>query len=840
MYKERLLMSSNAKSIMKNFIIKLIAVFMGLYLLIWIISSPVIKHFATQPLADLGLTLSDDSSISFNPFLMRLTIKDLTLLKEQTQVAKIKRLDVQLALHKLIVDKIELQTFTIDGLFIKVEQQDENLTIAGISLPKKSINNNTDNENTEDSEPAADFPFQIILPKLAITKSTLAINIDDNTHTFELNELLITNVAATTQQQSANLTLTALIDQANFNLAITAAFDQGIGEVTSALVLNEYPINKLKHFIKPLTKLDGLFTFESNQQLSISPEEIRFTLNKTQINNTDLIINDGFYSFNLKNFNNQINDFTINLENNAITALKGHAQLTLTDANLVAGNDQQQLMSFAQLSLQDITLQMTKPLAAELSATKSLTTKNAENEPLVKIAMITLDKLLTSKNHTVELPPLATINQISISNIEASASGLAINEINIDSLSSDIILNKNKLLANLVAFTAVDNNMLATEISTGNAEAIPAETKLKTTTDSNEKTLDNKSTNGFSIRLNAFNVINNNQINFIDDSVSPIYKRSIYIDKISLGALSNAHSLQENETPFELVGRSNQYAKFNFNGFIKPFAKVKTYRLKGDLTELSLPAVSTYMKDALQLELKSGQLNTDVDITLADDNIDGEVTFIIKGLETTAANNDEVNIVKDQASMPLNIALGMLMDGDGNLELGVPLSGKTSAPSFGLSSFIALVTKKAAMSAAESYVMKTFVPYANIVSLVKTAGEYLLKVRFEDLPYEIKQITPNTSQQAYLQQFIALMQDKTDTQVKLCAISVPQDIGLASDIEVDDKEQIQQLKALGEQREQAFKAYVIEHGKIDSARLLLCTPQIDSNKDAKPRLVISV
>jgi len=820
---------------MQRFIIKFIAFFIGLYLLIWMISSPVIKHFATQPLADLGLHLSDDSSISFNPFLMQLTIKDLTLLKEQTKVAAVKRLDAQLALHKLIVDKIEFQKFAIAGLFIKVEQLNEALTIAGISLPSTPANSevNSDSSNSEpQTKKAADFPYQIILPKLSVTNSTLAVNIDNNEHTIELNELLITNLVATTQQQSASLTLTALIDQANFNLAITAAFDQGIGEITSALALNSYPLNKLNHFIKPLTTLDGLFTFDSNQQLSISPDKIRFTLNRAQINNTDLMVSDGFYHFNLKNLSNQINDFTLNIENNVITAIEGSAQLNLTNADLVADNNQQQIMSFSQLSLQDITLQMAEPLAAE-----SLTT-----EPLVKIAMITLDKLLTSKNHGVELPPLATINQISISNIEASAKGLAIDEINIDSLSSDIILNKDKLLANLIAFTAVDNNTPTTESSTGNdgAEAIPAEAKPKTTTENNDKTSDSKNTKDFSISLNAFNVINNNQINFVDNSVNPIYKRSIYIDKLSLGALSNTHNLQENETPFELVGRSNQYAKFNFNGFIKPFAKVKTYHLKGDLTELSLPAVSTYMKDALQLELKSGQLNTDVDITLADDNIDGDVNFVVKGLETTAANNDEVNIVKDQASMPLNIALGMLMDGDGNLELGVPLSGKTSDPSFGLSSFIALVTKKAAMSAAESYVMKTFVPYANIVSVVKTAGEYLLKVRFEDLPYEIKQIIPNASQQEYLKQFIALMQDKADTQVKLCAISVPQDIDLASGIEVEDKEQIQQLKALGEQREQTFKAYVIEHGKIDSARLLLCTPKIDSSKDAKPRMVISV
>ena len=53
---------------------------------------------------------------------------------------------------------------------------------------------------------------------------------------------------------------------------------------------------------------------------------------------------------------------------------------------------------------------------------------------------------------------------------------------------------------------------------------------------------------------------------------------------------------------------------------------------------------------------------------------------------------------------------------------------------------------------------------------------------------------------------------------------MPQDIGLTAGIELEDKEQIKQLRSLGEQREQALKAYVIKHGAIDSARLLfLCT-----------------
>jgi len=828
-------MSPSSKFTIKGFFIKLIAVFIALYLLIWVISSPVIKHFSAAPLAELGLTLSDDSSIRFNPFLMKLTIKNLTLLKNQTKVAAIKRLDAQLALHKLIVDKIELQEFAIDEFFISLAQKNDVLLVAGMTLPVTQGDEHKQQVESAKDEPAINFPYQIILPKLSITNSSIAIDIDENAHTVILNELLITDVLATTQQQHAKVALSALIDQATLNLHADATLDQGNGEINSEVALKAYPLAKLQHFIKPLQKLSGQFSLNSKQQLTITPKTLNIVLNNAEINNTALVASDKFYTFNLKALNYQANDFVITLENNVMTALQGKAQLNLSNAHLLGENNQQELLSFEQFLLQDIELKLPETSESE---------QEALPQPQVNIAMLTLDKLLASKKHDIDLPPLATLGKISISNIAANANSLAIGKVTLDSLTSDIILNKDNLIANLVAFAAVDDSSITEESTINNDdENTPSlETTSTKNIDTNSQTDKSNTTSGndFKISLKAFNMINNNQISFVDNSVTPKYTRIVFLDNIHLGALSNHHDSQENETPIVLKGRSNQYAKFDFSGFIKPFAQAQTYHLKGGLSELSLPAVSTYMKDALQLELKSGQLNTDVDITLVDDNIDGDVSFIIKGLETTAANNDEVNVVKDQASLPLNAALGMLMDGDGNLELAVPLSGKTSDPSFGLSSFIALVTKKAAMSAVESYLMKTFVPYANIVSVAKTAGEFLLKVRFEDLAYQVKQITPNAKQQAYLDQFIALMQDKTDTQVKLCAISVPQDISLSSGSEVVDKEQIQQLKNLGEQREQALKAYLIKHGKIDSARLLLCTPQIDSSKDAQPKMVISV
>lgn len=246
------------------------------------------------------------------------------------------------------------------------------------------------------------------------------------------------------------------------------------------------------------------------------------------------------------------------------------------------------------------------------------------------------------------------------------------------------------------------------------------------------------------------------------------------------------------------------------------------------------------MKQAMQLELKNGQLDTDIDLTLEGDQLDGNVVILLKGLETAIADSNEAGALIDQGALPFNIALGMLKDSHGNVELDVPLSGSTSDPQFGMSSIVSLITQKAIWMATKEYLLTTFVPYANIVSAAMAVGEFALKLRFDDLPYQAEQIEINENQQAYVKAFIALMQDQKNTRVNICAVSTPEDINLKTGNEITDKNDIKRLKEIAEQREELFKEYIIKHGNIASSRLLLCSPKIDSSENAQPRIELSV
>lgn len=782
------------------------AAFLAIYLIIWAISSPVSKYFIEPVLHEQGLTLSSDTSIRYNPFLSQLTISDLNLSRgskeQQETVLSLNKLTVRLTLFRLLFDEIVISQFELNDAYLKIEKNPTQLIIAGVDLNKAGSNN-----NTTETEPTP-FSYQVLLPKLALKQIRLDVNNDNKPHHITINTLLIEQLKADQLSQQARLTLQSLVDKAELDLTADIAFEQGQGEITSKFSLAGYPIENLKAYISELSDLSGALSLASEQKVTITPSQLKLELSKAKLSNDDLVVAYQQQFFNLEKLENSIENLTITMTQGEISELSGMSQLTLKKAGLYHETPSQKLAQFEQLSLNDINFHL-------------------DAIPQVKISSIVMDNILASKNEASDYAPLVTLKQFHISDILVNEQQLTINKIILDNLQSEVIINKEKALANLVSLpTAKTKSTKTAEVSETVSEEI------------NQEVASEKA--NFIISLNEFSLTNDNIITFLDNSVDPVYKRKFYIDTLYLGALSNAKDKQAQQTPFEFIGRSNKYAHFNFKGFTQPFAEQATHHVEGFLKELSLPAVSTYMKQAMQMELKSGQLNTDINVTLTGEQLDGKVAILLQGLETALADSNEAGALIDQGALPFNMALGMLKDSNGGVTLDVPLSGSTSDPQFGMSSIVSLITQKAIWMATQDYLMKTFVPYANIVSAAMTVGEFALKLRFEDLVYQTKQIEPNEDQKAYLQAFIALMQDKKDTRINICAISTPADIGLIPETKITDKNQINQLKAIGEQREEAFKDYIIKHGQVESSRLLLCAPQIDSSKAAKPRIALSV
>jgi hypothetical protein len=808
----------------------LLALYIGAFLLIWLISSPLIKHFIAPVLAEKQLHLSDDSSIRFNPFLMRFTLNDINLFsskkKPKETVFSLLHMEVQVALWQLALNKIVLSNFLLDQGTLKITQHDDQLIIAGIEIPSST-------KETVDGS-ASSFPYQLILPDLLLSQFTISIERDtqkqkNQTHHIAIEQLTLSQVKATKDKQQANLALIALIDKAHLAFTANTLLISGKGDINSNIRLKNYPIEKLVPYVKQLTELKGSLSFNSQQTITLAEQGLNVRVQSAGINLQDLLVGFEQQYLTLNNFQVNVTELALDLQNNAITHLAGQSSIKLTDAEFNNSESKAKIATFKQLGVDDIhfvldeepSIDITKVVFDEFLFSKKPTLTDALAQKFIdKINVRSAeDGVDITAEDIVKLPPVMQFKQLTVSNLHIHEKSIAINSIIFDTLTGEIIVNENKNIANLVK--------LGDESA---QQSIVEPNSSKTKANSSD----------FAFSFNKLRFINKNTFDFTDFSVDPIYERTLFLDTLDIGALSNRKEKQQDKTPFILAGRSNKYANFNLTGYLQPFSVLAAYHVKGDFKEFSLPAISPYLKASTGVEVKTGQLNTALDVTLIGDQLKGNVVVLLQALETALVDEEEAGNLIAQGALPLNMAIGMLKDSDGNVELDVPLSGSTSDPKFGLSSIVTLITKKAIMSATQDYLMTTFVPYANIVSIAITAGEFALKLRFDDLEYQVKQIEPDNQQSAYLNDFIALMKDKEDTRVTICAISIPADIGLKSGTSVTEKSDIKRLIELGEKREHAFKDHLIEQGEINSSRILFCKPQIDSDKGAIPRIVISV
>ncbi|MBA6255763.1 MULTISPECIES: DUF748 domain-containing protein [unclassified Colwellia] len=790
--------------------------FIALFLVIWISSPFMSQHYLGKYLSEQQLILADTTTIRYNPFLSRLTISELAITTKNTikkPVVEVRSLAVTASLYRLLTDTLHFSEFAIDGLYLDINLNNKTPIIGGFVLA-----GNTEFPSSSVTQPDEIQPknkpnnYQFSLPNFSLSNAVFNISVKQSQQEFAINSLLIKNVLASAQAQRAEISLNAFINKAPLLLTLKAQLAEKKGEINSELTISELALSPFQPFIagnstgqRPLI-MQGSVSIKSKQLVSITETATHINLEKFELTSA------GFKAAQ-RNKTVALNIDPLSLQNLSIELVSDQAPKISGTAKLNVNN----LMAYDEIESQ---------VLAKISAIKldDIAITTLESLITANIANLVIEQSLFAENTTDELPPLAQFKNLNINNITVSQQGLSIDTISLLGLAIDTNLDKEK---NITGLPVSPKGEQPTEA------AIEKDVNQPNTADVATKSTESP----FLLSLNSFSLGDSAQIHFIDRSTSPHYEREFSITTLNAGPFDNQKPKQESQ--FSLKGSSDKYANFDLSAIAKPFSHEDFYKLKGFFKEVSLPSLSTYISGALKHELKSGQLDVELDITVNNANIDGNTVLLLRGVELGAANDHETGTIKSQTSVPFNIALGMLKDGDGNVELDIPLTGSTNDPSFGMSGFISLMVKQATMSAAKEYLMATFVPYANVVNIAISAGGYLLKVRFNDLEFPVKDTQLTDQHSKFLTQFSSLMKDKLETQLTLCAIATPADINKPLGAAITNKDEIKQLAKLSEQRLNAFKDYMVKEQGIASARLLLCYPKIDSSIGAKPRITFT-
>ena len=814
-----------------------------LFFLIWIMSPYLSHYFIQQQLNTYQLTLNEQSSIRYNPFITQVTIDDLQLSKNNKTVFAIEKLTLETSIIKLLFKQLDISKFAIDGLFAKVDINDEKINVAGIEIdtsknntPEASSNpeaaaqthseNNTDKvteKNSDKNSSNAAPDYQLVMSELSLTNSRIELTLNKQPIPIILTTINVTNLSADSTHQQAHLLTDVNILNAQITLKADANLQKNLGMINSEFALINADLSSFQPWLPAeIENLLGTANLSSTAQLSLSTDNTELALTETALAVDGLSFMNQKQLIAIDNQAVNLSELNVILSEDKPLSIEGSGDLSVS--NLSVKN--QQHAHYVIASIRQI-------------INEAFTISSPNFAPQLSFEHLTVDDVKISRDHSSELPALTQFNQLAINNVTVSATAAEIETITLSELMVHAEIDKNKVLANLKAINSLkaNNELSATSTSSeAEAEVVKAEENIE----QSPTEIDAKNTQpqtNFHLKLGSFALLNDSKIHFNDLSVKPVYERDFILSEFHFGPLDT--HVPELESKLTIRGKSNEYSKITIDGIAKPFLPEPYYAVEGGITEVSLQEVSAYIKDSLNYEIKSGQLNVAIDVQLSGKKITGEKNILLRGLDFTAVDDHDVDSLKDKTAIPFAIALGMLKDSQGNVELNIPLTGSTDDPSFGISGFITLLVKQATMSAAKDYLMTTFVPYANVVSIAMTAGEMLLKVRFNDLEYPVNQFTFNEQQQEFLQQFALLMKDKPETQVTICPVSTPADIGSALGSKVTTESDIDQLTELSIKRFKTFKKEMVEQHQLESSRLLMCTPQIDSAKDAKPRLTFA-
>jgi hypothetical protein len=193
-----------------------------------------------------------------------------------------------------------------------------------------------------------------------------------------------------------------------------------------------------------------------------------------------------------------------------------------------------------------------------------------------------------------------------------------------------------------------------------------------TTTDSSAKA-------DFPVAIDSVR-INGAELEFADLSLPQPFGTNIH----SLGGVINGISSNPAATAqVELDGKVDDYGSARIHGSLQPFQATELTDIKLAFTNLEMNRLTPYSGKFAGRKIESGKLSVDLEYKIKQRQLAGENKFVIKKL-TLGERVDS----KDAPNLPLDLAIAILEDSDGVIDLDLPISGSLDDPKFSYGSIL--------------------------------------------------------------------------------------------------------------------------------------------------------
>ena len=209
--------------------------------------------------------------------------------------------------------------------------------------------------------------------------------------------------------------------------------------------------------------------------------------------------------------------------------------------------------------------------------------------------------------------------------------------------------------------------------------------------------------------------IKDGSANFADFSLRPNFATAI-------GQLNGQIGTLDNQSPkaasVDIKGKIDKYAPVSIKGQLTPFDPMNSLDITTRFKNVELTTLTPYSGKFAGFRIRKGRLNLDLHYQIEKGNLNAENKLLLEDLQL----GEKVDS-KDAMDLPIRLAVALLKDTQGNIEIQLPVQGNLNSPQFSVMPIVWQTLRNLVLRAAQA-------PFKFIGGLVSGGNVDLSTVRF--------------------------------------------------------------------------------------------------------------
>jgi len=235
-----------------------------------------------------------------------------------------------------------------------------------------------------------------------------------------------------------------------------------------------------------------------------------------------------------------------------------------------------------------------------------------------------------------------------------------------------------KLMPNQLDIDTVTLDQLKSNIAIAKNGEMNVATLVKTD-DTPPPVEEDKESEPFPISVSEVK-LKNNLVSFTDSTVSPRFSSQLSKLKGSIKGLSSENIARAD---VDISGRVDDYASLLVTGKINPLSEDLYTDVKLDFSDYNMVSLTPYTGKFIGNAVDKGKLSVDLKYLVSENDLKGKNKVVLD--QFTLGKKIES---KDAVNLPVGMAIALVKDSKGKIDIDVPVKGNLDDPEFKLSGVI--------------------------------------------------------------------------------------------------------------------------------------------------------